>query len=790
MMKYTVACLLLLVASVSATSFQLSFQKDQELSYLLNGTLHARSAGASDQIGTEGASTAIRARMVIRCEGMENSLFKFTMNMYDAEIDDKSLPTKVTKKFDQNLGKSAQFWQQADGQVVRVVFQTDDSDYYKQVKLGAINALHSHIVPAGSTHDVADSDAVGMHKSAIIASTLTSLEEGESVHLNLYKTFDQTMFTQFTDANLKPHNIKLNAKTTTKVHQNGYIMSSVVDQAATLTNINEQPGDVSTTTDLSKRSAPEAVDMYMTSSGKLSLKLMSPPTLSSSASVHTLAFDSQDVQEGTLFEHSVRLSNIVDQTSVVDELKFLYDLQTPQTQVVKKMDALIRKLNASPASTVVLKPHLETLSQSRDPEVVASRLFYILSGVDHIISEKYLVAYGLRSSEKISERALLAVHSSKHSGGMVTSYLVRMLLGDDVTVAKRESILLAVGSSASRCNSKTARKILLQEMNNQNDARKIEVCLHAIHNAGSKLFGRDDVIALAQMYSNHPQLRVRNALSVLINGNVFSAENSDYPINRTKQVEYSLGGSSVRAEFQAGLFLGTNFNCKNKNFNLKAEASASVDVELFSRKQRAVDADATYGQANGLDLADTAFIKVWGKVFKNIDLPRASYCPDDNYPLYHAAPGFSVSYTLWVSIIPMSFQASASLVLDLNLELKACTTDLSLSVNLTPTVSLVVMGSAEINLLVLKAGIDLNGEINSAIIPEAFVDGTLCTAGLDVSQHSEPMSVTLEAYAQWKKCHILWIFDCEWGTQQSKDLLSWSLAESDKQLWSDKYSLV
>jgi len=276
----------------------------------------------------------------------------------------------------------------------------------------------------------------------------------------------------------------------------------------------------------------------------------------------------------------------------------------------------------------------------------------------------------------------------------------------------------------------------------------------------------------------------------LINGNVFFAENSDFPINRTKQIEYSLGGSAVKAEFQAGLFLGTNFNCKNKDFNIKAEASASVDLELFSKKQRAFDADATYGQANGLDLADSAFIKVWGKVLKNIDIPKVTACPDETYPLYHTAPGFSVSYTLWVSIIPMTFQASATLVLDLNLELKACTTDLSLKVDLEPSVSLVVSGSAEINLLVLKAGIDLNGAVNSGIIPEAYVDGTLCTAGLDVSQHSKPMSITLEAYAQWKKCHILWIFDCEWGTQQSKDLLSWSLAEVDKQLWSEKYSLV
>lgn len=262
---------------------------------------------------------------------------------------------------------------------------------------------------------------------------------------------------------------------------------------------------------------------------------------------------------------------------------------------------------------------------------------------------------------------------------------------------------------------------------------------------------------------------------------------SDFPFNKSITENVTLGGKVAAVQFAADLFVGTNLNCNTPQFNYEGSAEGSATAVLFGYSQQAFDAKIIYGQENGSPLADTITLSVWGNVVYNQAIPVVA-CQAGNYPLGHTAPGFSVEHTLWVSIIPITFSASADLELAASWAWNVCPTQLEAEIEVTGQASIALSGSTFTDLLLLRAGFDLEGAFETAIIPQAYIHGTACQVGFEIDANNQPLNAEITSYYQWKKCKFLF-FDCKWGNHNTQTWWSWSEPAKDLVLYKFTYDI-
>jgi len=262
---------------------------------------------------------------------------------------------------------------------------------------------------------------------------------------------------------------------------------------------------------------------------------------------------------------------------------------------------------------------------------------------------------------------------------------------------------------------------------------------------------------------------------------------SDFPYNKSFSGDVALGGSVAGIDLTADLFLGTNLDCQSTPFNFEVSAESTATASLFGQQQQVFDAQIIYGQDNNSPLADTLFLSVWGNTVYNQAIPTLD-CESGSYPLAQIAPGFNVEHTLWVSIIPVVFSAGANLELTLTWGWNVCPTGLSASIDVDGVGSVELAGSSFTDLILLRAGFQLNATFNAGLIPQAFVQGTACQAGLEVDENNEPMAASITSYFEWRHCKLIF-FDCKWGDYNQQTWWDWSAPEKDTVLFQQIFQI-
>jgi hypothetical protein len=260
-----------------------------------------------------------------------------------------------------------------------------------------------------------------------------------------------------------------------------------------------------------------------------------------------------------------------------------------------------------------------------------------------------------------------------------------------------------------------------------------------------------------------------------------------FPFNQSWSHEIKYGGKDVSVTFDALLFAGSNFDCNHATFNYEGHARAEAVASAFGESKSAFLAEALYGKQNGQVIGNKLYLRFWDNVLYDKTIPIID-CNEHVNDIAHNAYGFSVSYTLWVSVIPVTFRASLLLQLDLKWGWSICDNQLSALVELIPNAVLTVSGGAEINLLIVKAGISLDASFNAIVKPQAFIHGTQCQAGLETVLETIPMSAAFVAYFAEKECKYLF-FDCHWGNMHKKTLWSWQLPAKTEVLFNKVWSI-
>jgi len=265
---------------------------------------------------------------------------------------------------------------------------------------------------------------------------------------------------------------------------------------------------------------------------------------------------------------------------------------------------------------------------------------------------------------------------------------------------------------------------------------------------------------------------------------------SAFPFNQTFAKSFGFGGSQVGAQFNAALFVGTNFDCTQPDFNLEGSISANATVTIFSETMTAMSALAIYGQEGSSVVANQLYLEAFGKVVYQQQIPQPDLnCQQHTFPIgSFTAPGFSVDYALWVGCIPVIFSAGATLEAQVSWGWQICPGQLSALVELIPQAKLTASASAETDLLIIEGAVALDAAFSLTLTPQAYIDGTKCNVGLDLLLTADPMAASLDA--QWRRQTCAWwFFDCHWGAWNTYSLWSWSAPADNEEIFNQQWPI-
>ena len=819
-MRTTIAFILLVAVLVSFTTAipsQLSFKKGQEIIYKLHGTVDAR-GNVQTQGTTDGTFSTMDSTMVIKCVDMDSNSFMFAMNMFDTRVSVGQEAYHVangTAANSASLGYDMYFQQSNTGEIQKIWYDRRDDQYFVNVKISAINTLQTKITPPGQTQTVLESDPVGVHYSV-----LTGIAPSNDDVLVVDKAFSQKDFEKFSDPDVTGKNVVLMARATTGIDNSGFIRSSQTEQYATVDNMARSNAAFTQRRVQGVNTNSTGFDMNMQSHGVLNIdyqghSIVLPTSVSkyfSKAAQDKVELYTSDLLVAAESMYHIGVDGVVHAKNQIPEVA---DAKNTLKQVMnvgdvksnlKTIQKLVRYFKNNNKASQLLEPYFVKLQQKADANL-REKLFLLAVGLNTKDTNQQMVKYALKGNNRETKyHALLAITSGIQQPSAHLMSAVSKMANEESDAEIRDAAFMAYGSLLSFTTGQQTtkgRQFLIDSLNKaieENKAVEIVSALGAISNAGSNVV---PVTALPASLFSHAEIKVRSAAMFVLQSHakkynsvdakklislLTAKDDPDYPYNKDYNVNYTVGGKTVSAQFDAQLFVGTNFDCNHPTFNYKGLAEATGSVALFGVSQQVFDARALYAKKGSQLVGDELFLSVFDKVLFQKSIGRLVDCSEHTYDLFHAAPGFSVSYTVWVSIVPVTFRASASLVVDAKWGWNVCDDQLSALVELIPTAELVVAGDAEIDLLIIRGAIELNGKFSASIIPQAYVHGTQCAVGFDVKLVTQPMTATLEAYYMTKKCKYLF-FDCKWGPHNNKVIWQWQLPSKSDILYQKEWTI-
>jgi len=832
---------MMLLAHIHALPSSLQYQVGQEFIFNLHGTVDARGNVQRTASITNGTVSSLDSIYVHRCDQIQSDgSYIFVANMFNTQVGvGQSVPeasanrARLTTGAQRSsyktsivsapqdaepLGYDMYFQQQPSGEITTIWYNTADSAYFVQVKISAISAFQTHVTQ-GIVNGVLEQDPVGTHTS--------NYQGSAAAMLNIAKQYNQQNFRSFSDAQVTANNVAIAASALTTVHNEGYIYSTTVSQVTNVVSMQIQAAarDIYTNS--------TGFDMNWRSAGALTITLSNQQKLVGFAPkvspVNNANFTSGSLFEvgkttiQTLAAQDYKLPRL-SQEDAVSVMDSVLSSGKPLKQHHKDITGLVQFFN-SPAprvvqsiakAKIVLSKYANLVKINNDRNM-RDKLFYLLVGASKNFEELFLSEF-VDAFEADNEKATDVLFHA------ITSANTGLKQGSSATIRKifflfqkysqanphiRDAALLAFGSLVSRSSDASLRKdassVLLEMMdrltnNAAQDPYLIVTVLGAIYNAGPEVVSTDAVMQrAAKIMATETNPRIIAALKMVLSSfakknNIPSSklmlQDSPYPYNRSISQDYNVGGDTVSIDIHGDLFIGTNFDCNHPNFNYLGSAEAYANVNVLGEKAANIfDAKAQYGKQGSQLVADEIFLSVFDKVVYQKTLGGQFVdCNLHTYQLYHTSPSFSVSYTVWVSIVPITFTAAADLGLDASWGWQICDAQLSALVEIMPSAELTVSGKAEIDLLIIRGGVELDASFQATLIPQAYIHGTLCTAGIDVQLQTQPMTADLDVYYAVKHCKYL-IFDCHWGNHDTKTLWSWSLPSKQQTLFNKEWKI-
>jgi len=765
-----------------------------------------------------------------------NNVEHVSLNPYKGSVRESSKP----------LGYDMYFAQLPSGQITQVWYNTDDSPYFVHVKSSVINAFQTRVVARDAKATFEETDLVGDHTTAFVGGA-------KATSLLINKQFSQTDFKSFADPSVTSRTVSYSGQASHIIHPEGFFQGATTESYVVLSDISgasktqkKKQNRFGDSTDMS------GFDMTMSSKGSMMLSLM-PTSPSRFGEVSALVAAIEDYTESSLkvlgangaaFSSARAGIRDFESQDVHETIATASQIENAPENLAEASKALRR---ASKWITVNginenVKYFLEQSLMNAKSIHGAQAILFLLTNVHGdaaVIADSIFVAHALRNNQWKSS-AVVAVSTSPQ-----TRIISKPLIDELVAIIKTDTnmhedvtrqAVLALGVALGRTQSHAEAVATLHSLfATAEETSDLVLVMNAIANADAQashvisirdlatkrlLEHENDGVRVAVLHlaekfpveqsllvishfasvDDSPKIR-RLALkmfakhveelsdpeAVAAELAALATEDSQFPFNRSYTGSSTFGGDWLGVTFAADFFVGTNFNCKQPNFNYKVFGDVSATINLLKYQQSALEGQIIYGKADGSVIGSDMWLKVWGKTVYEKQLPTVD-CSEHVFPLYHTAPGFDKTYTVWVSIVPVTFTVGVDVVVDVQWGWSICDAQLSAQVELIPSATLVASASAETDLLIIYAGATLDASFNAVVRPQAYIHGSECNAGVQATLQTQPMNAELKGYYKKQVCK-LWIFDCHWGTTETKQFWSWSLPAQTKTLFNEQLNI-
>ncbi|KAL0222793.1 hypothetical protein P9112_002183 [Eukaryota sp. TZLM1-RC] len=826
--------LLLLTVLASCADPLIHYTVGTEIHYDLHSNIDVRPVDNSKLY--KGSTGRLNSWAAIRCTDIQgdgpNRKYLFLMNCFDTKVgtgetnDDVPLVLPFPESAfgsllgSSALGKDMTFQMSAAGEVEKIWAYTKDDDRLIRIRIGVINSFATSVTAAGSQKRVLEHDPVGVHYSAVAGKSSSS-------NLRVRKTFGTPDFKQFADERVQPHMVSFNGVGEVEISAEGHFVSTHVEHD--LRVLRPANGD-----DLS---------VAFKSLGSLNMGLLKGPMMVNKPSrIHTFEGMFQLENEGNMtsdnmFDFSKRLlfADVIHPASIsphdvpsilsYSANRMLADDQNPLIRTV----GLLHDIDTSIESSELVKAVTKTVHAAANEKVydVAKLGLYVLSAAMTRESSDELAMFIMTDLEEVKLEAIKVATNCRSPTLDLVQALMSQLESDDEEV--RVSSLLALGSLAKKVDIQSQEAIVRKiESISSNPDWEMKHIVAAIGNAGES-FPLDLAVSLIKEAITHENSETRaqavNALrkrsvqhsnnqnvvapiivaglrdvsehvrasaakiaSRLGFGNGVKFVNSLMPYNVSWSKDIELGGSTAGLQAGFELFGGSNFDCNHPTFNYEALARGEVTVTLFDSSHSAALAEVVYGKINMQPLSDRILVTIWDETIYSKPL-QAYDCKEHVKQIFHTAPGVSYSWVFFISVIPLEVKVSASLIFNVEWAWAVCDGDLSAVVDIRPNAVVMLSGSAQINLLIVSAGVEINGNLHSRIVPAAYVKGSLCTVGLKATHIMNPVNVDINAFFRVYKCKF-WFFNCKLRNKNVYNVFHWGLPSHEQVLFDKNYKIA
>jgi len=720
-----------LLLCAATAQFQLNYNIGDDFQFNFASQINhaAQPVGGAASQSSLSSMTGV---MEMEVQDWDGQLYYFVMNLFDVDVEANNGAAKATRinDGDDGLGADMYFSMTPQGQIPTIWYQEGDSPFFINIKASAISALQTHLVPANKNAVFSEQDLIGTHTTQFAGLTSSS-------GLMISKTFTQSNVIQFADKHITKATFNLLGQSNVSIHPQGYITGAFTEQTVKFVSA------IDGLFQNSKIKADPALgfDSNLMSFGNLRLLLAS--TIASGR-LSTPEAVVNKVQTNFMEIGSMASVSPLNTPKMKTAQQFLQALQTPKKTDYNQLRAFVRLFKQNPDLVTVFSSINENIHTQK---VALSRWLYILGLVDS--AQSNAVLREMLHNDNIRGEVIRSLITSRVTDCSLLTLLPSFM---DKSFPERDHTVIAFGSLIRRCSS------------NQHKLKAKTVL--------------SNVAKAAQQQSDKPMLYAVKAASENAGYSLPTLFEQDpsFPYSKSFDKAIEVGGSMLNAQFGLDLFIGTNFDCNHKTFNYAAWAIANATVNFLGDSKDAFLGKAIYGKENGQNLANQLYLRVWDDVIYNSPIPTLD-CNQHTYPIgSYQSPGLDVTYTIWVSIIPVTFTAGVDAEMSLEWAWQICDTDLSATVELIPDGKLVATAGALSDLLVIEGGININADFELIPEPQAFIHGSLCEVGFDVEVSYDPMEASVDVWWRENVCEW-WIFDCHWGPYHTDNLWSWNAAE-------------
>jgi hypothetical protein len=247
---------------------------------------------------------------------------------------------------------------------------------------------------------------------------------------------------------------------------------------------------------------------------------------------------------------------------------------------------------------------------------------------------------------------------------------------------------------------------------------------------------------------------------------------------------YMAGNQSCGIQLTGSVLAGTNQGCKQPTRNLLAGAYLNLDLWILNNKYSMIEAYAEYGYINGGAQRNGVKVSVFGYSLYSKSFPSLP-CTLNTINILNTKKTFAASFTVYVSVLPVTFSVGTTLSLTVTAPYKICLTTWDASISLKPVGTVQLFAAVEASILLAKGGIRLEASVTQTVDPTAYISIGQCRVGIKASSITSPFSAKFLGYVQTRDCSD-W---CNWGKVYDYVFWKWQSNSITKQLFDYYYQV-